>query len=50
MKIVLISKTDFSVIQVNNVTNIAFSGGNIIVTGSQNVTVSEESYYIQILW
>lgn len=50
MKIVLISKTDFSVIQVNNVTNISFSGDNIIVTGSDNVTVSSESYYIQILW
>ena len=50
MKIVLISKTDFSVIQVNNVTNIAFDNGFIRVTGDNSVNVSSDNYYLQILW
>ena len=50
MKILLINKTSFEVIQVNSVTNIAFSDGNVTVTAGTSTTYSLDTYNIQFLW
>lgn len=50
MKVLIIAKNNFSVQQINNVTNIAVSGTNVTVTGTTTATVSLNDYHIQILW
>lgn len=51
MNIVLISKTDFTVSQYANVSNIAYASNNITITyGGNTVTVSLDDYHISILW
>ena len=50
MKVLIISTTDMNVIQIDNVTNIAYSTGNVTITAGTSTTYSLESYKIQILW
>lgn len=51
MKVLLINKTSFEVIQLNSVSNIAYSEGIVTVTASGVSTVySLEDYNLQVLW
>ena len=51
MKILLINTTSLEVIQINNVSNLAFASDNVTVTHSgSNATYSLTTYKLQILW
>lgn len=51
MKVVILSKTSFNVIQLSNVSNIAYSAGTVTVTsGGTNYSYSLENYAISILF
>ena len=51
MKILLINKTGLEVIQINSVSNLAFSSGNVTVTHSGgSASYSLETYKLHILW
>ena len=53
MKVIAINKTTFTVIQIDNVTNIAYSSGTYTITyGSpaQTLTYQEDDVRISILW
>ena len=51
MKVVVLSKTNFIVVQHNNVSNIAYSSGSVVITsGGTNYTYSLENYAISILF
>lgn len=52
MTIILKSKTTFDIIQINNVTNIAYNEGTkiytITVSGGTTSTYSSDSYYLSV--
>ncbi len=50
MNVLIIAKNNFSVQQINNVTNIAVSGTTATITAGTTTTVSLDDYHIQILW
>ena len=52
MTIILINKQTFDVIQINNVSNIAFdsSTGFWTITGSPSGTYNSKFYNMQIVW
>ena len=51
MKILLINTTSLEVIQINNVSNLAFNSGNVLIThAGGSATYSLTTYKLQILW
>lgn len=51
MKVLVISKSNLNVLQIDNVTSISYSAGIVTITaGGTSTTYSTESYNIQILW
>lgn len=51
MSVLIISKNDMSVIQLANVSNIAFASGNAAVTASGTTTTYNlNDYNISLLW
>lgn len=51
MKILLVSTSNFNVVQINNVSNIAYSDGVVTITytgGSGTYSLSQ--YKLQIIW
>ena len=51
MSIILKNKNNFSIIQIDNVTNIAYNAGTKIYTitaGGSSTTYSSDSYYLTI--
>ena len=50
MRVVVISKTTFDIVQHNAVTNIAYSSGNYVITDNgNNYTYAAEGHIINIL-
>lgn len=50
MSVLIISKTSFNQIQIDNVTNIAYAGGNYVITAGSTSTYSASDYNIAILF
>lgn len=50
MKVLIISKTTFNQIQHANVTNIAYSSGNYVITAGSTYTYAASDYIITILF
>jgi len=51
MKVIIINKSDFNVIQFNGVTNIAYAANQVTIThGGGTGTFSLNTYTISILW
>lgn len=52
MSVILLNKSTFEVIQVTNVTNIAYNSStkNLTITGTGGGTFSAETYNLQVLW
>lgn len=49
MTVVIISKIQWSVITVRNVTSITLSNGNYTIVGDTSITVSAENNYVRIM-
>ena len=47
--VVIISKIQWSVITVRNVTSITLSNGNYTIVGDTSITVSAENNYVRIM-
>lgn len=51
MKVIIVNKSDFNVIQFNGVTNIAYAANQVTIThGGGTGTFSLSNYTISILW
>lgn len=51
MKILLVNTTNFNVVQINNVSDIAYSQGNVTITYTGGSgTYSLTTYKLQIIW
>lgn len=52
MTVIAMKKADFTVTQYNNVTNIAYTSGNYVITygSSQSATLNSTNYVISILF
>lgn len=52
MRVILINKTTFEIIQATNVTSIAYNSStkNYTITGTGGGTFSAETYNLQVLW
>lgn len=51
MRVLIKNKNNFNTIELNNVTNIAFSSGNYVITaGGTNYTYSATTYLVNILY
>lgn len=49
MTVVIISKIQWSVITVRNVTSITLSNGNYTIVGDTSITVPAENNYVRIM-